>query len=366
MAMHDLAVFKPVLPTSIGAAQAALTRMERDVDSAATYAELQRLKRAADAIRILFAEVDAVRQQAERTVLLAKRRCGEELAKAPRAIGSRGQLIGPGVIGPAHKAEPIATLAEQVGSAKRGANLKQLASIPREAILAAADALHARGKEATATAVVKYVHGEATRERREASRAALPVPDGMDLRIGDCRLVLADVPDNSVPLILTDPPYGDEAEPLYQWLAQWASRVLIPGGSLVCYTGQAQLIRDGLIFAEHLRYWWTAAMLHDQSQRLAGKFVIANFKPVLWFVKEFRRGRSLVPDVLRAVRDKTLHEWAQGDGGVQQWIEHLTDPGELVVDPFAGAATWGRLAHTMGRRWIGADIAKGGSTLIAA
>jgi len=35
----------------------------------------------------------------------------------------------------------------------------------------------------------------------------------------------------AVPLILTDPPYGDEAEPLYRWLAEWSARVLIPGGS---------------------------------------------------------------------------------------------------------------------------------------
>jgi predicted methyltransferase len=56
-------------------------------------------------------------------------------------------------------------------------------------------------------------------------------------------VVLADIPDNSVPLILTDPPYGDEAAPLYEWLALWARRVLIPGGSLICYTGQSRLDR---------------------------------------------------------------------------------------------------------------------------
>ena len=37
------------------------------------------------------------------------------------------------------------------------------------------------------------------------TRAAVPLPDGMELRIGDCRVVLSDIPDNSVPLIVTDP-----------------------------------------------------------------------------------------------------------------------------------------------------------------
>jgi hypothetical protein len=35
------------------------------------------------------------------------------------------------------------------------------------------------------------------KERRERSRNAAPLPDGMELRLGDCRKVLADVSDNS-------------------------------------------------------------------------------------------------------------------------------------------------------------------------
>jgi DNA modification methylase len=210
--------------------------------------------------------------------------------------------------------------------------------------------------------------GEAARLRREVSRAAEPIPDGLDLRIGDCRVLFSDIADNSVPLILTDPPYGDDAELLYRWLAQFAARVLIPGGSLVCYTGQSTLPRDVSIFGEHLRYWWQLIMLHDQSQRLPGKFVIANYKPVLWYVKGHRRGRTMVPDLLISpARDKLMHGWAQGEGGVWQVIEHLTEPGELIIDPFCGTATWGRIAASMGRRWLGADVVEGGlETMIAA
>jgi predicted methyltransferase len=80
------------------------------------------------------------------------------------------------------------------------------------------------------------------------------LPGLLEYRIGDCGVVLADIPPNSVPLILTDPPYGDAAKPLYEWLAQWASRVLIPGGSLICFTGQSRLNRDMRIFGEHLKY----------------------------------------------------------------------------------------------------------------
>jgi DNA modification methylase len=107
--------------------------------------------------------------------------------------------------------------------------------------------------------------------------------------------------------------------------------------------------------------------MHDQSQSLPGKFVIANFKPVLWYVKEFRRGRSLMPDMLRPPRrEKEYHPWAKGEGGVGQIIEHLTEPGELIIDPFAGTATWGRSATSMGRRWLGADVVAGGDAVVQA
>jgi hypothetical protein len=70
---------------------------------------------------------------------------------------------------------------------------------------------------------------------------------------------------------------------------------------------------------------------------------MASFKPVLWYVKGFRRGRTLMPDTFTSPsRDKLAHDCAQGEGGVWVPIEHLTEPGELIVDPFAGTATWGR------------------------
>lgn len=230
-----------------------------------------------------------------------------------------------------------------------------------EQLIAAAEEATARDRELARNKLIKDAAAAETRKRRETSRAAEPLADGMDLRYGDAREVLADLPPASVHLVLTDPPYGDEAEPLYSWLAEWAAHVLVPGGSLICYTGQSRLDRDMRLLGDHLRYWWTLAMLHHQSQRLPGKFVVAEWKPVLWFVKEHRRGRSLVTDVLRSpARDKSAHAWAQGEAGVPHLLEHLTDPGELVADPFAGSGRWGRIAAGMGRRWVGADVEQGG------
>jgi hypothetical protein len=106
-------------------------------------------------------------------------------------------------------------------------------------------------------------------------------------------------------------------------------------------------------------------MKHGRSQRLPGKFVIAGHKPVLWYVKDFRRGEEFVSDLLISPhRNKQEHPWGQGTGGVDQLIEVLTSRGELIVDPFAGTGYWGIIATSMGREWIGADLAPGGGVLM--
>jgi hypothetical protein len=75
----------------------------------------------------------------------------------------------------------------------------------------------------------------------------------------------------------------------------------------------------------------------------------------------------MVPSVVRSKRDKSEHPW-----GARRWwcgadrIHQLAEPEESIVDPFAGTATWGRIACEMERRWIGADIKPGSAEAIVA
>jgi DNA modification methylase len=184
---------------------------------------------------------------------------------------------------------------------------------------------------------------------------------------------LQDIADNTVALIITDPPYGNAAEPLYHWLAQFAARTLIPGGHLVCYCGLTTLPRDMALFAVHLT-WRTEVMLDfaDRAQRLHGFDVIAMHRTILVFSKGRHRklpGRSpMLPSIIRrdGGPDKSLHAWGQGMGGCQGFVELLTTPGELVLDPFAGSGTFARIAHGIGRKVIACDLAPLSTTTIVA
>lgn len=189
-----------------------------------------------------------------------------------------------------------------------------------------------------------------------------PTIEGLDIRGGDFRSVLADVEPGSVTLILTDPPYPVEYLPLWDDLGAWAAESLVEGGSLVAYCGQSILPEALDRLRPHLRYWWQLIVIHGQSQMIPGKWVSAGYKPLLWFVRERRATRSMQPDTIKgSAPRKTVAtgddgSWAQGVDELESIISGLTAPGDLIVDPFAGSGTVGIAAQRFGRRFIGAEV----------
>src|SRR5690606_23960988 len=73
---------------------------------------------------------------------------------------------------------------------------------------------------------------QAERKRAELIES-VTVHGDVDIRLGDFREVLADVPDGSVDAIITDPPYPGEFVCLFTDLSKLAARILKPSGVLV-------------------------------------------------------------------------------------------------------------------------------------
>lgn len=56
------------------------------------------------------------------------------------------------------------------------------------------------------------------------------------------------------------------------------------------------------------------------------------------------------------VESESGHVAAFPDGLVVPCILASTSPGDLVLDPFLGSGTTGRVANRLGRRWVGSDL----------
>ena len=174
---------------------------------------------------------------------------------------------------------------------------------------------------------------------------------------GDFMVAGSDIPDATIDLIFTDPPYGNKHIPDYENLAIFAARTLKKGGSLLCYAGQSTLPKVLAVMTPHIGYWWTLAVVHGgTTQRFPGKWVFIEWKPIVWFVKGKRRDSEYVADVVDSRQDKEHHPWGQSTIEASYYIEHLTQPGQLVCDPFCGGGTTCVAAKQLGRDYLAFEI----------
>ena len=213
---------------------------------------------------------------------------------------------------------------------------------------------------ASAIITARQIHQEEKAERKSFVLSD-ELPDGVcALHRADIRDGLPMVMENSVDHIITDPPYPREYLPLYSDLSKLAARVLKPGGSLIVMCGQSYLPEVMSRLCEHMTYHWSMVYLTPggQSPQLFHKRVNTFWKPVLWYVKGEYTG-DYVGDVLKSPpndNDKRYHEWGQSTGGMCDIVERLTNPGDMILDPFLGGGTTGVAAVIKARRFIGADI----------
>ena len=197
--------------------------------------------------------------------------------------------------------------------------------------------------------------------RRKAYELAEEMPaDICQLYTADIRGGLPEIADESVDVIITDPPYPSEYIPLYGELSRVASRVLKSGGSLIVMTGQSYLPEVLNELGRKMKYHWCMSYQTPggQSPQLFSKKVNTFWKPVLWYVKGNYNG-DYIGDVLKSpvnANEKEYHEWGQSLGGMLDIVERITNPGDVILDPFLGGGTTGAAAVSMGRKFIGTDI----------
>ncbi len=238
--------------------------------------------------------------------------------------------------------------------------------------------------------------------------------------IGDCREVLAGLPERSVDLIFADPPYnlqlqGELLRPNHSRVdgvdAEWdqfadfaaydrftdewlraCRRVLKDSGALWVIGSYHNIFRVGKNLMD-LGYWImndvTWIKLNPLPQFRGVRFTNAH-ETLIWAKKSHEQTRyTFNYQAMKSLNeDKQMRsDWEialcrgaerlQVDGHkahptqkpaalLYRVILSTSNPGDVVLDPFFGTGTTGAVAHALHRRWIGIERDPGYATLAAA
>jgi hypothetical protein len=163
----------------------------------------------------------------------------------------------------------------------------------------------------------------------------------------------------NVDLVLCDLPRDGEGAAVFADLSKFAARALRPGGLLLAFVGQLQVHAAMDRLGESLDYGVVGGTLLADPSILRPGETRTRWKLLLVFGKPPSRPgyRAWLADLFEftgAARDLPL--WQQSLPGLRYYIENLTQPGGLVVDPFVGTGATAVAARQLGRRFIGCAL----------
>lgn len=201
---------------------------------------------------------------------------------------------------------------------------------------------------------------------------------------GDCLEVMKQMPDKSIDLVLTDPPYGINVGSITKG-GEGGIRAK-KRNIIGCYDDSPENLKiliDNFIPAvrrigkcvavcagiKTLMYYpqpdWIMAWVYD-NKNLFGPYGFNNWTPILCYGKDpFQQKRkgnaplAVLPDVIydNKPAKKNGHPTPKPLSFMEKLLQRLSpDENDLILDPFLGSGTTAVAAKKLGRRWIGIEI----------
>lgn len=234
---------------------------------------------------------------------------------------------------------------------------------------------------------------------RHDGKAMGAIGNGYELTHGDCLLAMGDIPDGSIDLVLTDPPYNlaafmmrratnlrsmrpnhfyadgwddmteeEWAKSMDAFLAE-SARVLRRGGALLMLMSIIRVETVVRLAEGHGLYYKTTGVWHKTNpmpRNMSLHFVNA-IEPWVYFVNgaktgTFNNGGIALHDFVetpvapRSERALGSHPTQKPVALMEHFVRILSDPGDVILDPFMGSGSTGVAAITNGRRFVGIEL----------
>ncbi len=193
---------------------------------------------------------------------------------------------------------------------------------------------------------------------------------------GDCLKVVAELPDNSIDLIIVDPPYGDGRE-----YGRFDKEILNNEDETINYRVLPilhQKLKDGgvtYLFTNWKFSWRIQQYIASQGMfniRMQIVIVKNNFGMGYGFRNQYElclvlekgkatynsHGFSNVIHMEHIAHDPSTHPHQKGLEMLKQIIDHSSKEGDIVLDCFAGSGSTLVAAKEMKRRYIGIELDK--------
>lgn len=200
---------------------------------------------------------------------------------------------------------------------------------------------------------------------------------------GDCLERMKEMPNGSVDMVLTDPPYGMDFQSNRRVVQQKFAKIANDKNLdwVDCFIDECHRVMTDISAIYFFCSWHNIDYFKQAIER---KFKIKNmivwvknnhgsgdlkggYAPQHEIVFYASKGRVLnrgkrLPDVIYADKipsSKLVHPTEKNISMLEVFVKQHTDAGMTILDPFMGSGTTGVAAMNLGRKFVGIEMDKG-------
>jgi site-specific DNA-methyltransferase (adenine-specific) len=196
-----------------------------------------------------------------------------------------------------------------------------------------------------------------------------------EFRLGDCIELLKEVPDNSVDMVFTDPPYkmtktsnscrpnympdgyviGNQLPDVSLWMKE-VFRVMAPNTHFYTFTNRNDL-RKYLNVAEDVGFGFHNIINMIKDTKMPNRWYLKYTEPLLFFrkgkAKPINDMTSRDYEMVNMVKgEDKLHPTQKPLTFVEKIIKNSSNEGDVVLDPFSGSGTTALACENTNRKWL--------------